>query len=362
MRTSTPEQTIRFLTTGDGVKLAYALAGSGAPLVKTANWLSHLEFDWQSPVWRHWFAFFARHNRILRYDPRGCGLSDWTDQRLALEYYVRDLECIIDVAGAERFPVFGMSQGAAIAVEYAVRHPTRVSHLILYGGYAQGWARRNDPEQLREGTALVEMIRIGWGQDNPAFRQLFASLFIPDATEEQTHWFADLMHRTTRPEVAACILESLSQIDVSERLAQVQAPTLVLHVRNDARVPFEQGRLLAAGIPGARFVALEGRNHILLESEPAWPRFCSAVAEFLGHEAATPEPPRSAAALALGELTSREMEILRLVAAGASNLQISGKLFISEKTVRNHLTSIFGKLDVSSRAQAIVLARDTGLV
>lgn len=357
-----PEQTIQFLTTRDGVKLAYALAGRGAPLVKAPNWLSHLEYEWQSSLWRHWFEFLAHRNRLLRFDQRGSGLSDWTAERLTFEYMVQDLSDIVDAAGFERFAVIGLSQGAAVAVEYAVRNPLRVSHLILYGGYAQGWARRGDREQTRQGSALAETIRIGWGQDNPAFRQLFASLFIPDASEEQSHWFAELMRRTTRPEIAARVLESLGTIDVSARLCEVRAPTLVLHVRNDGRCPYEQGRLLAAGIPGARFVTLEGRNHILLENEPAWARFCSAVAEFLGHETATPEPPRTAANVALGELTTRELEILRLVAAGASNLQISGKLFISEKTVRNHLTSIFDKLSVSSRAQAIVFARDAGLI
>jgi pimeloyl-ACP methyl ester carboxylesterase/DNA-binding CsgD family transcriptional regulator len=354
----TPGQKIKFLVSPDGVKLAYALAGQGPPLVKVANWLSHLEYDWHSPVWRHWFDFLTRRNQVLRYDARGCGLSDWSVQDLEFPALVMDLEAVVNAAGAERFALLGISQGGAIAIDYAVRHPERVSHLILYGAYAQGWERRNEPEDLREGQALTEMIRIGWGQDNPAFRQLFASLFIPEATEEQSHWFAELMHRTTEPEVAARLMESLSRIDVSDRLARVEAPTLVLHARNDARVPFDQGRLLAASIPGARFVALEGRNHILLKSEPAWARFCDAVAEFLGHEADRPEP---LVASVFHELTTREADILRLVAAGASNLQIAGKLFISEKTVRNHLTSIFSKLGVTSRAQAIVMARDNGL-
>lgn len=367
MQRNTPEQIVRFHTTTDGVKLAYALTGNGPPLVKAANWLSHLEYEWVSPVWRHWFAFFASRNRLLRYDPRGCGLSDWIDERLLLEYQVADLTAIVEAAGLERFAVIGLSQGAAIAVEYAVRNPQRVSHLILCGGYAQGWARRGDPAQTRQGSALAETIRIGWGHDNPAFRQLFASLFIPGATEEQSHWFAELMRVTTRPEIAARILESLGEIDVTERLPLVKAPTLVMHVRHDARCPYEQGRLLAAGIPGAQFVTLEGRNHILLENEPAWAHFRATFCEFLGHGSGAPAvrlAPGGVApnAVALGELTTRETEILRLVAAGASNLQISGKLFISEKTVRNHLTSIFDKLNVSSRAQAIVFARDAGLV
>lgn len=363
MRPSQPEQTIRFLTTRDGIKLAYALAGTGPPLVKAANWLSHLEFDWQSPVWIHWYRFLTAHNRLLRYDPRGCGLSDWTAERLVLEHQVADFAAIVDAAELERFPIIAQSQGAAIAVEYAVRNPARVSHLILVNGYAQGWARRGDPEKERQSAALVEVIRTGWGQDNPAFRRLFASLFIPDANEEQACWFADLMQRTTRPEVAARILESFGDIDVTARLREVRARTLVLHSRDDARIPFEQGRLLAAGIPGARFIALESRNHIFLENEPAWPRVREVIAEFLGHDAGdAPGPSGEAHGARFDELTGREREILRLVATGAANLQIARKLFISEKTVRNHLTRIFDKLGVSSRAQAIVLARDSGFM
>lgn len=355
------QQTIRFLTTSDGVRIAYATAGEGPPLLKTANWMSHLEFDWESPVWRHWFAFLARGRRLVRHDPRGCGLSDWIDHDLGFERQVSDLERVADAAGLERFALLGLSQGGAIAVEYAVRHPERVSHLIIYGGYVRGAAHR-DEESLRQSRALIELIRTGWGQDNPAFRQLFASLFLPEANTEQVRWFSDLMKRTTRPEVAARIMESFGTIDVSERLAQVRAPTLIIHARGDGRVPFEQGRMLAAGIPGAQFVALEGRNHILLEDEPAWARFRAVIGEFLGNRPTGVAAEASPAAAALDELTVREREILLLLATGASNLQIAGKLFISEKTVRNHLTHIFDKLRIESRAQAIVLARDHGLV
>lgn len=355
------DQTIHFVTSADGIRIAYATSGAGPPLVKAANWLSHLEFDWQSPVWRHWFEFLSSAHQLIRYDARGCGLSDWTDHDLDFERQVADLERVVDAAGVDRFPLLGLSQGGAVAVEYAARHPQRVTRLIIYGGYARGMWKR-DEEAARQSRALNELIRTGWGQDSPAFRQLFASLFIPDANEEQVSWFNELMVRTTLPEVAARIMEAFATVDVSQRLADVRAPTLILHIREDGRVPFEQGRILAAGIPGARFVALEGRNHILLESEPAWQRFCSAIAEFLGDAAPGPHTPRTAGAMKLDELTAREFEILRLVASGASNLQISGKLFISEKTVRNHLTSIFDKLGVASRAQAIVFARDHGVV
>ena len=355
------EQTIRFVSARDGVKLAYARSGTGPVLVRTSTWLTHLEYDWESPVWRPWFAFLASNRALVRYDPRGCGLSDWMAADLSFEMQVEDLESIVDAARLEHFALFGMSQGAPLAIEYAARHPERVTRLVVFGGYALGWAQRG-PESLREGRAMVEMIRLGWGRDTPAFRLLFASLFIPDATEEQAGWFGELMRRTTRPEVAARLIEALGRIDISHRLADVRAPTLVMHVRGDERVPFEQGRVIAAGIPGAQFLELEGRNHILIEREPAWTRFKAAVTEFLGGSAAPTEPAGGPDAARLAELTAREHEVVALVALGRSNHEIAASLSISEKTVRNHLTRIFEKLGVSSRAQAIVFARDHGLV
>lgn len=353
------DQTIRFLTTSDRVKLAYACSGSGTPLLKAANWLSHLEFDWQSPVWRHWFEFLSSGRRLVRYDPRGCGLSDWDVADLALGAQVADLEAVADAAGVERFSLLGISQGGAIAIEYAVRHPERVSHLVLYGAYSYGWAWRGEAER-RHREAMVELIRTGWGQENPAFRRLFASLFIPDANDEQIRWFSDLMRMTTQPDIAARIVESFGQIDVRDRLSQVQAPTLVVHARGDARVPFTLGRELAADIPNARFVALESRNHILIGTEPAWVRFGEALTEFLGPTTAAAGEVATDCA-SFESLTPRETHVLRLVAQGLGNAEIASRLFISEKTVRNHLTSIFDKLGVDSRARAIVYARDHGL-
>jgi pimeloyl-ACP methyl ester carboxylesterase/DNA-binding CsgD family transcriptional regulator len=357
------DQTIRFVTTSDGVKLAYGVSGSGPPLLKTANWLNHLEYDWQSPVWRHWFSTLSANHSLVRYDARGCGLSDWVQDSLSLERNVRDLECIVEACGEKRFALLALSQGAAVAIEYAVRHPEHVSHLVIHGGYAQGWARR-DAEEMRAGKALVEVVRIGWGADTPAFRHLFTELFIPGGSNQQLAWFDELMRLTTRPEVAARILESCGEIDVTPSLSRVQAPTLVTHSRGDARVPLGQGRLLAAGIPGARFIELDSRNHLLLEHEPAWERFRTEVGEFLGWRHGTlqrrlTDLPSTCEELAT--LTSREREILDLVAGGANNQEIAEKLFISEKTVRNHLTTIFDKIGVSSRSQAIVFARDRGL-
>ena len=208
-------------------------------------------------------------------------------------------------------------------------------------------------------------MRVGWGLNTPAYRRMFAELFIPNASEEQMAWFDELQRRTTRPEIAARIMESSGDIDVTHRLAQVKAPTLVMHSRGDVIVPFEQGRLIAAGIPGARFVELDSRNHLLLENEPAWQKFQEVVGEFLGWQRQAPRRrARRRARLSseeLATLTAREREILDLVAGGANNQEIAEKLFISEKTVRNHLTAIFDKIGVSSRSQAIVFARDRGL-
>jgi len=351
-------QTIRFTRSVDGTRIAYAESGSGPPLVKAANWLSHLEFDWQSPVWRHWFSFFSSRNRLIRYDARGCGLSDWDVEDLSLPKQLADLEAVVDASGAERFVLIGISQGSMASVEYALKHPERVSQLVIYGGFARG-ARRRSPDSACQSRAMTELVRIGWGQDNPAFRKLFASLFIPDANEEQERWFADLTRITSRPEIAARIIDGYSEIDIVHRLPAVTVPTLVIHGRNDGRVPFEEGRLYATGIPGARFVTLESRNHILLESEPAWGRFCEAFDEFV--EPSEPSPPRVDAPR-LDELTERERAILTHLAHGLSNAEIASRVFISEKTVRNHLTSIFSKLDVDSRAKAIVLAHSSGLV
>lgn len=352
------QQTIRFIKSADGTRLAVATSGSGAPLVKSANWLSHLEFDWHSPVWRHWFQFLSRGRQLIRFDPRGCGLSDWDVPDLSHEAQVADLEALIDSMGVHRFPLLGISQGGAACIEYAVRHPERITHLILYGCYAEGWAQR-DEESRRRGEALNVLIREGWGQENPAFRQLFASLFIPDASPEQVRWFSDLMRTTTRPDIAARILEAFGAINVRHLLQKVRVPTFVVHARDDARIPYDQGRTLAAEIPGARFVTLESRNHILIESEPAWARFREVFEEILGKaESAT----RLRSDLDLPDLTSRENAILKLVASGEANGEIAAKLFISEKTVRNHLTNIFEKLGVDSRAKAIVYAREHGIV
>lgn len=355
------QQHIRFCTTGDGVRLAYATAGQGPPLVKVANWLSHLEFDWNSPVWRHWLVELSRDHTLVRYDQRGCGLSDWEVRNLSFESQVRDLEQVVEALNLDRFALFGLSHGVSIAIDYAVRHPEKVSHLILYGGYVRGRAKRADnPQQVAQAEMLLGLIRHGWGQENHAFRQVYTTLFIPGGTAEQARWFNDLQRFSTSPAIAAELQTVSFATDVSDLAGQLQVPTLVLHGQQDAIVPFEEGRLTAARIPGARFVPLESGNHILLEDEPAWGRFLAEVRSFLSVGADPTAPPASAQPV-FPELTPREHDVLALIAQGLDNAQIAARLVVSQKTVRNHISHIFQKLAVRNRAQAIVLARQAGM-
>ena len=271
------QQEVHFCTASDGVRIAYAVAGQGPPLVKAANWLNHLEYDWQSPIWSELLHELAASHRLVRYDERGNGLSDWDVDDISFEAFVRDLESVVDAAGLDRFALLGISQGCAVSIVYAIRHPERVSHLVLYGGFARGRARR-DPEHAR---TLLSLVKQGWGQENPAFRQFFTSLFFPEGTPEQMQWFNDLQRITTSPKNAVRIMEATGELDISDLLPQVRVPTLVLHCRNDAAVVLDEGRRLAAGIPGAKFVALESRNHLVLESEPAWEKFIGEIKTFL---------------------------------------------------------------------------------
>jgi DNA-binding SARP family transcriptional activator/pimeloyl-ACP methyl ester carboxylesterase len=275
-------QAIRFCTAPDGVRLAYAVVGAGPVLVKAANWLSHLEYDWNSPVWRHWLTGLASSRTLVRYDERGCGLSDWNVEDFSLDAWVMDLETVVDALGLERFPILGISQGASIAIAYAVRHPEKVSHLILYGGYARGRYHRDlTPKQREELEVMLQLIKLGWGKEHPAFRQVFSTLFLPEGTPEQMHAFNELQRITTTPEIAARIVKGFQFIDVRDQAKQLIQPTLVLHARDELRIPFEEGRLMAALIPNARLIPLESKNHILLESEPAWQRFLDEVNAFL---------------------------------------------------------------------------------
>jgi pimeloyl-ACP methyl ester carboxylesterase len=272
------EQEIHFCVTSDGVQLAFVRTGGGPPLVKCGNWMTHLEFDFESPIWRHLYRELSRDHTLIRYDARGNGLSDREVDDVSFETFVGDLETVVDAAGLERFALLGISQGCAVSVGYAVRHPERVTRLILYGGYAVGGAKRaRSAAEKEQGAAMLTLMRHGCGQKNPAFRQLFTSQFIPGGTKEQADWFNELQRISTSPKDAVRNLIANDDTDVSAFLSQVTVPTLVMHAREDARVPFEQGRR----IPGARFVPLPSRNHLILENEPAFPRFLQELRTFL---------------------------------------------------------------------------------
>ena len=348
-------QRIRYLNTRDGVRLAWAEAGGAGPvLVKAANWMTHLEYDWESPVWRHWLYFFSENYRFMRHDERGCGMTDWQVGDLSFERWIEDLDAVIAAANLrEPFALLGISQGAATCIAYAAKYPERVSHLILYGGYARGAYHRDDPDKKRFYRAMIELVRLGWGSDNPTFRQVFTSRFVPGASDEQISWFNELCRKTTSPETAAQLLEARAEVNVLPLLGKVRTPTLVLHSRQDEVIPIEEGRILAAGIPNAEFIGLDSKNHVLLEHEPAWERFCEEVLKFTGMKSST-----SAEDPTFAGLTPREREVLTLITEGCGNAQIATRLSISEKTVRNHVSNLFNKLGVWTRAQAMVFARD----
>ncbi|MBL0920451.1 MAG: alpha/beta fold hydrolase [Hydrogenophaga sp.] len=349
-------QSIRFCTTADGVRIAYATTGHGPPLVRAAHFLTHIDVDLDSPVWRPWIEELSREHTLIRYDGRGCGLSDRTGAPLSLDAWLADLEAVVNAAGLPRFALLGCSQGAAIAVACAARHPERVSALAIVGGYVRGLMHRQPtPAQLKEAKLLFDLVEVGWGQDNEAFRQVFTSLFIPGGTPEQTHWFNELERLSCSPEHAARTIAAFGQIDVSDLARQLRCPTLVMHARGDMRVPFDEGRHIAGLIDGAQFVPVDSRNHVLLQQEPVFASSFATLRRFLAQA-----DPAARAPSAFAQLTAGEQALLELLAQGRDNLQIAAHLGLSEKTVRNKVSAVFAKLGVATRAQAIVLAREAG--
>ena len=343
----------RFCSSSDGVGLAYAIDGEGPPLVKASNWMTHLDYERQSPVWRHWVRELSRGSTLVRYDERGCGLSDRQFAGTpSLDSFVGDLAAVVDAAGLERFALLALSGGGPTAIEYAARNPSRVRRLVLYGTWARGRELRGDAEADRS-RVLGDLIRVGWGGAVPAFRQVFSSIYIPSAPEEQKRWYDELQQASSSGEMAARLWRSRNRIDVRDTARRVTQPALVLHARDDGAVPYEEGRRLAALLPDARFVTLESDNHILQEGEPAWQAFLSEVRAFLGDdERARPAPAD------LSELSAREREVLELVAAGLSNEDIGGRLFLSTRTVERHLSNVYAKLRLSGKsARAAAAAR-----
>ncbi|MDX1686440.1 MAG: alpha/beta fold hydrolase [Candidatus Promineifilaceae bacterium] len=351
------KQEIRFCCSQDGVRIAYATSGSGPPLVYVANWLTHLKLDWNSPLWSHWFRELSRGHTLVRFDARGNGLSDRAVENLSVEAWAQDLAAVVDDLGLEQFSLLGFCQGGATSIAYTVHHPERVRRLVLFNSYAYGaFTEKGTEQHKREAEALAEMIKVGWGREAAAFRQLFANLMIPDGSMDDLRWYAKLQRRTVSPQLAVRLWRAFHALDIRELAPQVDVPTLAMHVQGNKIVAFEDGRKLAALIPGARFVPLEGKNHILLEEDPVWPRFLAEIRAFLDTETverATADPEET-----ISRLTPREQEVLTLIARGLKNGQIAERLVIAPKTVRNHVTRIYSKLGVDSRAQAVVLARE----
>jgi pimeloyl-ACP methyl ester carboxylesterase/DNA-binding CsgD family transcriptional regulator len=353
-------QNLRMCRTADGVGIAAANIGKGPPLVRAAHWFSHVEFDAQSLVWLHWLEELSRGRSFIRYDQRGCGLSDWDPHSVCFEDLINDLETVVDAYGLKRFALFGMSQGAAVAIAYAERYPERVSHLVLLGAYARGRLHRALVSEHRDMAAtLLDVIRLGWTCDNPAFRQVFTTMLIPDGTREQQESLNELARLSTSAANGVATRKILYQIDVDALARRLRVPTLVFHARGDGFVEFNEGRYLATIIPSARFVPLDSRNHVLLKTEPAWQHFLTELRGFLASPDEASPPPSEA--LDGAGLTPSEHEVLTFVAGGLDNHAIAAALGKAEKTVRNQVSSIFSKLGVRTRAQAIVVAREAGM-
>lgn len=341
---------IRFSKSFDGVQIASTECGSGPPLIKAATWLTHVGQRPVSTIHAALVEEFSRAGRYVEYDTRGCGLSQRRVDDISFEAWVRDLETVADAHGHERFALLGFTCAAGVAVEYAARHPERVSHLILFGGFATSYYSTSNPDPAirREGDLMVELAEVGWGSSSPSFRQVFVSRFLPDASAQQWSAFDQLQRETASADVAARYLRAMYALNVKSSATKVQCPTLVMHPQDDQLVGFEQGRRLASLIPGARFVPLEGRNHIPFPDEPAWAGFVRETRSFLGREPTGPLPAPGPAV----RLTPRQAEVLRLVARGHSDKEVAQALKLSPRTVEMHMNGALKALGCRTRAEA----------
>jgi len=334
---------VRYTTSKDGTSIAWSMSGSGPLLVKAANWLTHLGYDYESPIWSHWIELLENHFTLVRYDERGCGLSDKRAKNMTMEHWVEDLEAVIDASGIdEPFYLLGISQGAASSIAYSIKHPSKLAGMILVGGYARGSNHRGADAAALYKT-VVDVFRLGWEHNNPAFHDLFTSRFLPEATAEQRSWFTDLCKKSVLPETGAELLSARAEVNVEYLLASVAVPTQIIHSKGDQVIPFEEGQLLAQKIPGATLSVLEGNNHIVQRDEPAWVQLKSDLLDFASTSPSTQ----------LDELTSREMDVLKCICQALSSKEIARELQMNEKTVRNHTSRIYSKLGVQNRLHAI---------
>lgn len=348
-------QDIRFCSSTDGVQLAMALNGSGPHLVKAATWLTHIERDLESSHTRQWIDELSRKHTFVTYDTRGCGLSDRRAKNISLDAWVEDLEAVVDVLKIDRFPLLGISCGGAVAVAYAAKHPERVSRLILFGAYATSYFTTGnpDPKIAEEAETLIKVAALGWGKGGQAFRQVFVSKFMPNATQQQQHDFDDYQRLTATPEMATQCIRAMFNINIKEEARRVRCPTLVFHARNEQLILFEQGRKLAALIPGARLVPIESDNHVPFAGEACWPTIAQEMRLFLGESG-----DQTKAAV----LTSRQTEVLRMVSQGMTDKQIAKVLSLSPRTVEMHVAGALKLLKCTTRAEAVHIATLCGLL
>lgn len=346
------QQDIRFTTAADGVQLAMASYGKGAPIVKAATWLTHIERDLDSPLHLQWIEELSRGHTFVTYDARGCGLSSRNPKDISLDAWVSDLETVVDALELETFPLLGISQGAAVATAYAARHPERVSRLVLFGAFATTYftTQNPDPKIVEEAEMLIKLMELGWGRDSPAFRQVFVAKFIPTATAEQQRAFDEYQRLTATPDVAAHAFRAMCHINVKAAARNVKCPALVFHCRGDQLIYFEQGRKVAALIPGARFVPVDSDNHVPFQGEACWPAVVRELRAFLGSSPATVR------------LTGRQSEVLRQVAAGMTDKQIARELDLSPRTVEMHVAGAMKSLGCATRAEAVHSATTQGLL
>ena len=349
----THSQEIGYCGGADGVRLAVARMGSGPPVLMAGAWLSHLERDLQNPALAHWAQALLRGRTLLRYDARGNGLSQRDVQRVDFDSWVEDLEAVVAWSGLQRFALFGLSQGAAVAVAYAARHPERVSHLALHGPCVHGLLKRNPPEKVvAAAQAMLEAARAGWGVGSSSFRKMFLHGLVREASDEQLRAMDEVQRHTVSADVAVRFLEAAYQIDVSADAPQVRCPTLITHSENDPCFPFAEGARLASLIPGARLVPLPSRNHLLMDSEAAWPRARQALDAFLPSSWNGPG----------FTLTPRQREVLRLVAEGRTDKEIARQLALSPRTVEMHVARILQTMGCAKRAEAVARAAELGLL